>query len=248
MGSGAGSDFLCTRCGAIVTTPAPGDDGSYTGSCPECGLGFSGALMQARTPRRFGLGRRREARRSADAMRGFEDDAKEVFSRPPFDVYGLDAQWQDRRWPAGIGRSNGTVERIELGHGDPHDPNALEIRVATHRSSDPAPVVYATAAQELVHHLWRPGMPHSKAVRAPFRTADPTDGWDDLDLLMDGTSAAFKLLRHGDEWVAIAALPDHATVTVETRHADPSAIRLVRLHDLSAYLDGGAFPWGVEPN
>lgn len=91
-------------------------------------------------------------------------------------------------------------------------------------------------------------MPHSKAVRAGFGTADPTDGWDDLDLLIDGAAAAFKLLRHGEEWVAISALPNHSTVTVEARHADPSAVRLVRLHELSAYLDGGAFPWRVEPN
>lgn len=245
---GGGSDFLCTRCGAVVAAPAPGKDGSYTGSCPECGLGFSGAVMRARTPVRFGFARQREARRAAEAMRRFENDFESVFSRPPFHVYGLGDHWLGRRWPAGVGRSNDIVESIELGHGDPHDDSATEIRVATRWSSDPAPVVYATAAQELVHRIWRHEMPRSKAVRAPFGTADPTDGWDEVDLNVHGAGAAFKLLRHGGEWVAIAALPDGSTVTIETRHAEPEGIRLVRLNDLSAYLDDGAFPWRREPN
>lgn len=239
---------MCARCGAIVAAPAPGKDGSYTGSCPECGLGFSGALMQPRRRRLFAIGRRREARRSAAAMRRSENEFEAVFSRPPFDVYGLGDHWQGRRWPAGVGRSNNTVDRIELGHGDPHDETAPEIRVATRRSPDPAPVVYATAAQELVHRLWRHEMPHSTAVRAPFRTADPTDGWDDVDLVVGGATIAFRLLRHGDEWVAIASLADESTVTIETRHANPSELRLIHLDDLSTYLDGGAFPWRPQPN
>lgn len=222
MGLGGGSDFWCTRCGAVVAAPAPGKDGSYTGSCPECGLGSSGALLQARRGRRFGISRRREARRSAEGMRRFENEFEAVFSHPPFAVGGLGDHWQGRRWPAGVGRSNNTVERIELGHGDPHDDSAPEIRVATSRSSDPAPVVHATAAQGLVHRLWRHEMPHTAATRAPFGTADPTDGWDDVGLLVDGVGAAFKLLRHGDGWVALAALADESTVTIEARHVDPS--------------------------
>lgn len=181
-------------------------------------------------------------------MRRFENDFEAVFSHVPFDVYGLDDHWQGRRWPAGVGRSNNTVERIELGHGDPHDDSAPEIRVATRRSSDPAPLAYATAAQELVHGLWRREMPHSRAVHPPFGSIDPTDGWGDVEVLVNGAKAAFKFLRQGDEWVALASLADESTVSIESRHADPSELGLIRLKDLSAYLDDDAFPWRREPN
>jgi len=178
VGQGGRSEFLCARCGAIVAAPAAGDDGSYSGSCPECGFGFSGAILQAGGRSRFGLGHRREAR----------------------------------------------------------------------RSSDPAPLAYATAAQELVHGLWRREMPHSRAVHPTFGSIDPTDGWGDVEVLVNGAKAAFKFLRQGDEWVALASLADESTVSIESRHADPSELGLIRLKDLSAYLDDDAFPWRREPN
>lgn len=242
VGHSDDTSFLCARCGAAVPVPAEGTEGSYTGSCPECGLGFSRDRLHAPRSSRFGIRRRRAARRSADAMRQFEAEFEAVFSRPPFAAYGLDEHWQGPRWPAGVGRSNGTVETIELGHGNPHDNSAPEIRVVTRRSPEPVALAYATMAQQLVHRFWRPGMPNSRAVRAPFGTDDPTDGWDDVELLVNEATTAFKILTRDDDWAAIAAVSDGSTISVEVRHAEPGKVHLVRLDDLSAYLDD-AFPW-----
>ena len=135
---------------------------------------------------------------------------------------------------------------MTLGHGDPHDADGPQVRVATKETADLA-IELRFTAQELVHSLWDDGVEHTEAVRAPFTAEDPTSGWDDVDLDVDRSSVRFKMLRSTRSWVAFAAVEGYV-VTVHSHNVEPEDVELSRLVELQAYRDADAFPWKNWPD
>lgn len=211
------------------------------GSCPDCGLGFRGATLSAESGRRSG--RDRQASATNSKLAEFEQRLRSAVAHPPFPIYALDGSWSGRRWPAGVATTESVVRRIELGHGDPHDPIAPEIRVATTAADGPASLAYSSAAQQLTYGLWHDGMEHTDAVRAPFADSDPTSGWEAIVLSVEGEDVDFKTLRAGSRWVALASVSPGYVVSIAARGVRPDELQLIVLDDPGPYLDGDGLPW-----
>lgn len=239
-----GSSSLCPRCGAIQSAPAPSPDGTFEGACPECGLGFSGGTLSAEQRTSALGGRLRRRLRPNRSLRDFEQDLTSTLAAPPFPLFGLDASWTGSRWPSGSG-SSGRTQSVELGHGDPHHPGGPQVRVATKGTPDVSTELRSTA-QELVQSLWNDGAGHTDAVRAPFAAEDPTEGWENIGLEVDGSPVRFKKLGGTNSWVAFALI-DKFVVSIHGQNVTPDEVRLIRLDDLTSYLSADAFPWRDWP-
>lgn len=134
---------------------------------------------------------------------------------------------------------------MELGHGEPN-ADSPEVRVATKQATD-LPIDLRVTARKLVHSLWSDGADHTDAFRAPFTAEDPTDGWEDIEVLVDGSPLSFKRLTSRRNWVAFARVDDFI-VTIKGKNIEPHEIELTQFDDLSAYLDPDAFPWRDWPD
>ena len=237
---GPDNSTLCPRCGAIQPAPEPSTDGTFEGACPACGLGFSGRTLTAEPSATPAGGLLRRWRRPRRSIRDFEQDLTSAVVAPPFPLFGLDASWTGSRWPAGSG-TNGRVRSVELGHGDPRDPDGPQVRVATKEADDPS-IEARSTAQELVHSLWNDGADHTEAIQAPFTAEDATEGWRDIEIAVDGSPALFKILDGERSWVALAQINEYL-VTIHGQNIGPDEVNLIRLDELNSYLKAHAFPW-----
>jgi hypothetical protein len=173
-------------------------------------------------------------------MAAFRRDQADVLRRTPFPIYGLDGRWTGRRWQGGSGRSDGEVDRIELGHGDPWDDAAPLVRVETLRiRKERERMTEVSAAQELAEVLWHEGADHS-VVRGAF-TSDPTGSWSELTLPVNGEGTSFRRLAAGPWWVALGRVQD-VYVAVKARGVDDAGIGLVAVDDPGPYLSDDGSP------
>jgi len=235
---------LCPRCGAVHPAPVPAPDGTYEGACLECGLGFSGATLSSGPQAAQAGGLVRRLRRPSRSLRDFEKDLMATFAAPPFAPFGLNVEWTGPRWPAGVGSSS-QGQSLELGHGDPNDDHGPQLRVVTKQSTD-LPIELRETARHLVHSLWSNGADHTDAVRAPFTAEDPTDGWEGIEIAVDGSPLPFKMLASRRSWVACATVADFI-VTIEGQNFAAHEVELTRFDDLGPYLNPNAFPWHDWP-
>lgn len=79
------------------------------------------------------------------------------------------------------------------------------MRVSTKGPVD-LPIEYRWTARELGHALWNDGVEDTDAVRAPFTAEDPTEGWDESRVDVDGSAVLFKMLGSDRSWVAFAVV------------------------------------------
>jgi hypothetical protein len=188
-----------------------------------------------------GLGRwrqQRHDRRLADERRR---QMARAFTDAGFPVYGLDGTWNGRRWASGWSRSSATVTSVEVGHGDPSDDAAPLVRVGTSSvrlgrdGRDASAITGASLAQDLVSRLWHGGADHTDAIRRTFTGPDPTSGWDETTLLVDGVRMPFRSLTSDGCWVALGRV-GAGFVSLEARHVDIADVRLAVIDDTTPYL------------
>jgi hypothetical protein len=223
----SGRAFLCSRCGAVVQYGAT----EGAGACPDCGLGFS--VVTTGTFRRQAESEEdRATREQLDAARRREQ--AEVLYNRTFPVYGLDERWTGSRWFGGFG-THGTVDHIELAHGDPFDDAAPLVRVAAWRLAPPEELTVANAAHQLADYLWEDGGAPHDLVRPTFTSPDPTASWAEISLQVDRVTSVFRGLVHGPFWVALACT-EHAIITVEARHIAREDFGLVTVENVDSYL------------
>jgi hypothetical protein len=183
----------------------------------------------------------RWARRRAErGLAGHREREAELLQRPPFPIYGLDQRWTGRRWPGGWGSSDGTIDRIELGHGDPFDDGAPLVRVETLWVREGRErMTEVSAAHELAEVLWHEGAEHD-VVRSAY-TEDPTGSWPVVALSVDGVSMPFRLLAAGDWWATLGRIGDRY-VAVKARHVGLDDVGLVTMVDPEPYLEDDGLP------
>lgn len=214
--------------------PAP--DGEGGGACPDCGLGFSSVSSGIFT-RQSGGDDDQPSEPDAARLRQYED----VLRGRSFPIYGLDDRWDGSRWVGGSGTSNGTINHIDLAHGDPFDEAAPLVRVTTWRLSPPEGLTVANAAHQLAESLWQEaGAPHD-LVRSTFTSADPTESWSELHLAVDDHATTFRWLAYGAFWVALTRRENYM-ITVEARNISNEVAALVTVDDVERYLSGTPSP------
>ena len=239
---------LCPRCGSSDYTQI-----SETQSrCTECGLGRTTQPLRAQVaspPDQAAL-QRAQATRHLD-----EIHAKTLrsFTDATFPFYGLDQQWQGRRWIAGAGSSNGLVHHLTLGHGDtPWDLTQPQLRVQTRK---PRPVFRDDPRQDLarecialtreqVGKLWYdtgslpPNIRAAAFDQSPV-PSDPTGPWGRVGLTIDATTVAFRTLNRDETSFAQA---EHLGLLlgIESQAWPLNDTRLttITLADLRAYEQG----------
>jgi len=95
---------------------------------------------------------------------------------------------------------------------------------------------YTVEAQNLSQALWQDGAELSDALKAPFKSSDSTEGWDVIELTVDGEPVAFRTMAGPSSWVALAHV-GACIVTVGARHVASSDLRLATISDTSPYVE-----------
>jgi hypothetical protein len=137
--------------------------------------------------------------------------------------------------------SNGRLVELILGHGDaPRDTTAPQIRILTR------PVDQQTSrgalwelARSQVQKFWcETGVLSDDVRRAAFPTEgsdpDPTEPWESATLRVDSANVEFRVLAHGNYWVAQAPVDD-AVIGIEARSWSLSDLGLEAIEDTSEY-------------
>jgi hypothetical protein len=220
----------CTGCGAILPDVRPLPGGQISLTCSQCGLG---RVSQALRP----VPARTDAVLSLEERRAL---ARRALQERTFPIYGLDATWHGGRWFAGSGRTDGVVDRIELGHGDVWDDSVPLVRVETVKDRNGPGNGYRFAARRLAQQLWHRGADH-ELVRSTFLSAEPTAAWDNTLLSVGTRPVPFRSLMAEPWWVALAHVNDQL-VAVLSRHTTAVDVRLVAVEEVQPYLSFDAGP------
>jgi hypothetical protein len=167
------------------------------------------------------------------------------FKHAPFPLFGLAPTWSGERWLAGgswggMGRRE-TTESLSLGHG-PWLADGAILRV---QSEAPGLAQGRSELQWIGELLWRQGASDIDQAIDRFRTEwDVGNGIEGerpveavAEILIDGTSVPFRVLRRGRSWVAGATRPD-VWITIDGDGFDIDEVELVTVRDLRPYIEG----------
>jgi hypothetical protein len=149
----------------------------------------------------------------------------------------------------GWGKSGDDIKRLELAHGNVHEPSAPLVRVDTRPTTAERegmnlatlePRVRRELARSLLQYLWQETDIYLDATRSTFQSDEPTGQWEAMNLDVDGESTKFSWLHEGATWVALGKVGD-ALLGLQARNLEPAELGLVTVANPMEYLedDGG---------
>lgn len=172
----------------------------------------------------------------------------EAFRHPQLALYGLPPSWPGRRFIGAIGSGGigktARITNLQLGHGDPADPNGPELRV----DSSVGDFGRESALRDLAEDLWRatdgrPARLEAEEFQAWLDARDreyrqrPTPAFTPVEVLIDGEPVSFDYLAAVRAWVAHSVV-DGLQVTLHARNMDVDGVQLVRILDVEPYIRG----------
>lgn len=168
--------------------------------------------------------------------------------------YGLPPEWKGLRFVGGmeyadLGKPE-DVQSIELGHGDPLDSQATELRVDTRLlMTDVHEPSREESLRGLALALWdlsepRPRGLHPDDARRWHESRErdvrqtPLPPFQKVEIPVDGRPVAFDFLSRESRWVA-QGRTDDVKITLIARNLDLANVQLVSVADPEPYIRGG---------
>lgn len=182
----------------------------------------------------------------ARAMRREE----EAFRNAPFPLYGLPPSWEGLRslggmgW-GGMGKDAG-LTMLELRHGDPEDPDGMELRVSSSVSRGERQLPWPVVLRGLAEDLWverHPPPPDHERLRQWGKARErehrrqESPPFTPVPIPVDGEPVPFDHLSDGPPWVA-ATRRDGLTITLRARNLSVETIELATVRDVEPYIEG----------
>ncbi len=153
-----------------------------------------------------------------DELRARHDRLAGLVAAGRVTAYGLPPEMGGRRRLRAWGTSRDRVTSMTVIHGDPVAGPYVEVEFDTRLSGDPE-----LRAELRVHEGLSAPVP-DRAVR-----------WEPCRIPVDGAEVEFRGLRWDRRWVAYAAVQGGELI-LDVFDFPPTAVSLVRLHDLTPYL------------
>lgn len=174
---------------------------------------------------------------------------EEAFRSAPFPLYGLPATREGPRFLGSVGwRGDVGDDELELGHGDPSDPGALELRVTSSVTRESGAASDQEFLRSHARHLWReiqrppkdlpPERFHEWVLareREHRERGEPPIAT--LDVRVSGEPVRFSCVLEEAAWVGIGHL-SAVTLRLWARNLEPGSFELERIVDVEPYIEG----------